>query len=1447
MRKGRCRRRGAPCRNPRLETLAGATITGKYKLLEEIGAGGMGVVWMAEQRVPVRRLVAVKLIKAGMDSRSVVARFEAERQALAMMDHPNIARVFDGGMTEEGRPYFAMEFVRGLPVTQYCDQRRMTVRDRLLLFTEICQAVQHAHQKGIIHRDIKPSNVLVTEHDGKPVPKVIDFGLAKALGGAGVLTEHTLHTAFGAMAGTPLYTAPEQVAINALDIDTRADIYALGVLLYELLTGSPPLERERLEKAAWDEVCRVIREEEPPRPSMRISASLLLPSLAASRQSEPGKLSGLIRGDLDWIVLKALEKERNRRYDTATALVADIERHLNDEPVVAAPPTFGYRARKFVRKHCGPVIAGAAAAALLALGLATTTWQWRRADENASVAQRNEQIAAAELIEVERHRQEAQKQRDTAVEANRRAAEQAARLATFVAVRCAEEGIHAVKGEDPSLALLYFARAIRLAPDPASAEMNRRRFNIALHRLPRPADVIPPDVAHTIYHGLALRFRWGSKLELIDARTTVAIPNVKFELAGMTVQYAEFSPDGRYVIADCYDGKGNSQARLYETATGRLACPPMPHTINCDITFTPDGRYVTTTPDGDRMVLKSVPDGHDGPDKMPWGRLCFNPNGHLVIINCGESARVWDVNTSKPVTEPFCPPPDCCAGAFSCDGTRVAANMGQDVRVLDTASGRPISPPIRADCTALEFSPDGRTILTGGKMWHVWNATTGEQELSLVQPGFPRRAAFSPDGKRLATANEDPDNVVVRDAGTGSPLCGPIHRSAQGLGFSADGRQLVTIPSVNEGIGVWDLSAFDQTMPAREPLLDDKSLPAFNNSLIFSQDGKLATRIRFSEDTRVSSFKPVTRAGFSVIQLWNSQTCARLSPPIRLDHTPFDKKPMFVENGARLFADNVLIDTVTGAPQGRNLSLSSTAAPFLLTISSDGQRVLTAAGNELQVLDSQTRRRTAHFPLPWAKTADAVTARFSPNGRHLVVNWGFRSSESNNACLIDLDNGQSTTLETSQSETDCKEELIEFNPDGQWFLLGYGGHLRAYRVSDGTRMPLPSGLLYAASGDTTHLVIESRDRGPALQTWKIHSASEGPRQVSTFSHCAPIAAGALGQFVTSSASFCSNRGLSAALSSDGRLYWENGSLIDTQTGAHVADQLDPTNGASFIMAGFSSDSRSVAMFLSQSPIVFDISPIAAPVEHLELLAEFLSERRMTSDGLVIPDEESEETRSKFFATCHDIFPPPTASAEAGQTVVVPAYRDAVAARVAAATDEPSRKDLAEQFAAGADIEVRAAAYEHAALLGESALKLDPDNLWAGDRLAIAYLWVGRYDDALGLYHRCKGRTFLVDAELRVFGQNVPDHVAALRKAKMDNPALAKIESLIAPTRQLKGKDLLNSAMLVILKPELSATRYATALESLAAVARSSPTDPDLLRILARASTGSTVSTRPSKT
>jgi serine/threonine protein kinase len=337
---------------------------GPYKLLQQIGEGGMGTVYMAEQDKPVRRRVALKIIKPGMDSGQVVARFEAERQALAMMDHPNIARVLDGGTTEAGRPYFVMDLVKGITITEYCDKEKLSPRQRLELFIPVCAAIQHAHQKGIIHRDVKPSNVLVTLIDGKPVPKVIDFGVAKAIDQR--LTERTLFTQFGAIVGTPEYMSPEQAELSGLDVDTRSDIYSLGVLLYELLTGSTPLERDKLRAAGYAEILRRIKEEEPPKPSTRISHSgNRLTTIAATRATEPTRLTKLVRGELDWIVMKSLAKERNRRYETASGFARDVERYLAGDPVDAGPPSALYRMRKYARKHRGPLAAGVAFAVLL--------------------------------------------------------------------------------------------------------------------------------------------------------------------------------------------------------------------------------------------------------------------------------------------------------------------------------------------------------------------------------------------------------------------------------------------------------------------------------------------------------------------------------------------------------------------------------------------------------------------------------------------------------------------------------------------------------------------------------------------------------------------------------------------------------------------------------------------------------------------------------------------------------------------------------------------------------------------------------------------------------------------------------------------------------------------------------------------------------------------------
>ncbi|MDB5349542.1 MAG: pkn [Planctomycetota bacterium] len=390
---------GAPPASVRLADGAeGTVIAGRYKLLQQIGEGGMGTVWMADQTEPVKRRVAVKLIRVQQGgSRTILSRFEAERQAIALMDHPHIAKLLDAGTTPDGAPFFVMELVKGIPLNEYCDEHKLGIHERLQLFTQICSAVQHAHQKGIIHRDLKPTNILVESHDGKPMPKVIDFGLAKATSGL-QLSEGTLFTAFGSVMGTPMYMAPEQANFNAVDVDTRADVYTLGVILYELLTGTTPITRESMKKAALDEMLRLIREQEAPTPSSRLSGVNTIPSVAANRQMEPRNLGRYVKGELDWIVMKALSKERDRRYETANGFARDIERFLNNEAVAAGPPSATYRLRKFARRNRGRVLAAGLLMLTLMAGVAGTSWGlYRAAKANSDLAAKNRALAAEQL------------------------------------------------------------------------------------------------------------------------------------------------------------------------------------------------------------------------------------------------------------------------------------------------------------------------------------------------------------------------------------------------------------------------------------------------------------------------------------------------------------------------------------------------------------------------------------------------------------------------------------------------------------------------------------------------------------------------------------------------------------------------------------------------------------------------------------------------------------------------------------------------------------------------------------------------------------------------------------------------------------------------------------------------------------------------------------------
>src|SRR5579883_10455 len=457
------------------------TLIGPYRLLQLLGEGGMGAVYVAEQEKPVKRRVALKVIKPGMDSARVLARFASERQALALMDHTNIAKVLDAGSTDTGRPYFVMELIKGVPITRYCDELHLPLRERLELFVPVCQAIQHAHQKGIIHRDIKPSNVLICIQDGEPVPKVIDFGLAKALHQR--LAERTMYTEIGAVMGTLEYMSPEQAELSALDIDTRADIYALGVLLYELLTGSTPLDRKRLKQASLAEAMRLIREEEPVKPSTRLTQSKnVLANLASQRRTEPGRLMKEVRGELDWIVMKCLEKDRTRRYESANGLARDVERYLHDEPVEACPPSTGYRLRKFARKNRQLLATAMAFVLLLVLGTLFSVFQaWR--------ARAAEQQAIEKEAQASRERDEAVAQRQRA-DRNYNLARQAVENYLGKVTdneRLQEADLHAMRKELLESALPFYEKFAQQEGEDAEGAADRGR---AYYRLAQVRDLM---------------------------------------------------------------------------------------------------------------------------------------------------------------------------------------------------------------------------------------------------------------------------------------------------------------------------------------------------------------------------------------------------------------------------------------------------------------------------------------------------------------------------------------------------------------------------------------------------------------------------------------------------------------------------------------------------------------------------------------------------------------------------------------------------------------------------------------------------------------------------------------------------------------------------------------------------------------------------------------------
>ncbi|MCI0745158.1 MAG: protein kinase [Verrucomicrobia subdivision 3 bacterium] len=980
---------------------------GHYKLLQRIGEGGFGVVYLAEQEQPVKRRVALKVIKLGMDTRQVIARFEAERQALALMDHPNIAKVLDGGATDAGRPYFVMELVKGIKITQYCDQNRVGLKERLDLFLQVCHAIQHAHQKGIIHRDIKPSNILVTMHDGAPVPKVIDFGIAKATEQR--LTDKTLFTAYDQFMGTPAYMSPEQAETSVLDIDTRSDIYSLGVLLYELLTGRTPFENEELLQRGIEEARRAIREEEPPRPSTKLTELVAadvrrLTSKSEIQQSEKDRASlrrllqerkdkiNFVRGDLDWIVMKCLEKDRTRRYETANGLAMDVKRFLNQEPITARPPSNIYRFQKLVRRNKAAFAAAAMVVAALVLGLAGVSWQWRRANTNRALAEDRLYVSdmnlagqavedrnfgtAQELLQRHRHR----------------ARERLGWEWRYLWRRSRGDQVATLRGHTTRVRSVFFSSDARSLVT-HSQDKVLMVWNLATRRAEQVITNISVTVGFMPDGSTLLVQRTDGWIGTCAAQTGQFQP-----LLQETNILRTLLPDGQTVLVAGPPGDRPAPVllrNLFTRASG-FSVPAERCPIYSNVRGSEEGNFISVSPDGGKLaVLQNRTDTTNGlvdvwetsssrllaalPLSDPVVRVGFGSGNRLAVSGAGGRVTMWklglDLATKTDSLVLQAHESWVHAVAFSSDGQTLAtASSDATIKLWDTGTAKLLETfqghlgPV--EC--LSFSADDKWLATGGRDTTVRLWMPGQRRAPERIPGTHPIETFavSMDGRLLAggiyTGSPTGSLVKVWELPTFRELA-TLTNAGDVVMFSRDGLSLTTL---GDTFKQWNLSngSLERTFPG--PANCDLSRGYLCHT---SRDERLVL-----VDTHGTNFL-FDAAGLEPI----------LTFPVWPAHRGKTRTSVFT-------ADNRVV--ITASDDGtlhfydlgekRTLEVRRVSHEFLSrpVVSPDGTSLAVGAGNTL-IYVWDLRTRTPLWTLRGHRQTPGIFG-FTPDGRRMVTSSG---------------------------------------------------------------------------------------------------------------------------------------------------------------------------------------------------------------------------------------------------------------------------------------------------------------------------------------------------------------------------------------------------------------------------------------------------------------------------